>query len=176
MIKGIVLSLVLILLTICTIYYYLKTQNTLSKLSRRLRRPIPKTDYEYSRLLEQSQVYSEDDEVTSNSLEIESDEEFILRWEKTQMERVERLKTWCKLLNNPVGWRSDFIIRTAVIQELNFSYCQVAKTSSTSITYEILQSLLRHGHKKVQDKIKECEKKGKDHYCNYHVVLRNTLK
>ena len=64
------------------------------------------------------------------------------------------------------------ILRTAIVNEnyMNMSFCQISKTSSTSITYHILKSLAVH-QPKIHQMMRECEEAG-DSYCNYHKILR----
>ena len=102
-------------------------------------------------------------------------DDFLSRWSQVQEDRVEKLKIACEKFGNPQGFTSRFASRTAVIPELDFSYCQIAKTSSTSITNQILKALSKKGKPEVEKQMADCERKGKS-YCNFHTLLRNRLK
>ena len=88
-----------------------------------------------------------------------------------QTRRVKRLNEWCRILDAPKGIRKRYVIRTAVIKELDLSYCQVSKTSSTAITYQLLKALADKFYPEIREKMAKCEKKDRS-YCNYHNLLR----
>ena len=95
-------------------------------------------------------------------------------YEVIRQKRLSHLRKWCKILGYPSGHLGHFLSRTAVIPELNLSYCQVAKTSSTSITNQLLDALAKRNRSDVAKAVKQCEVSGSN-YCNYHVLLRKGL-
>ena len=88
--------------------------------------------------------------------------------------RISRMKTACETLRKPVGYRTLSASRTSVIKDLDLSYCQVTKTSSSAITNQLLQALIRRGRQDVKWKVRNCESMAVQtgRKCNYHSLLR----